>query len=111
MGMGFHIIASLKDCPIDKIRSTSKLNKLLNNSVDEAKFHKVGEISCHINGNKPSSFVLLAESHVSIYSDPSTGNVELDIFCCNGEDSARTALNKMVSSLKPNSFISKEVRR
>ena len=111
MGMGFHIMASLKNCPLNHVSTNSKLNNLLNNIVKEVKFHKVGELSCNTFEDKPSSFVLLAESHISIYSNPQNGNVELDIFCCNGKDSARLALNKFVEKLSPSSFTSKEVWR
>ena len=111
MGMGFHILASLKGCPINLVSTNSKLNKLLNSIVDDVQFHKVGELFCNTFENKPSSFILLAESHISIYSNPYNGNVELDIFCCNGEDSARLAFNRFVEKLSPASFASEEVRR
>lgn len=111
MSMGFHIIASLKGCTQAEVRTLHQLNHLLNDTVRDADFHKVGELSSRINRHTPTSFVLLAESHISIYTDPKSGNAELDIFCCSGEDSARLALHMLIAKLMPVSFTSREIRR
>ncbi|MBT4823604.1 adenosylmethionine decarboxylase [Candidatus Woesearchaeota archaeon] len=111
MTMGHHIIASLRGCSINLINNTSRLNSLLNQVVIEANFHKVGEISTIIKEDTLSSFVLLSESHISIYSNPENGHVELDVFCCSGEDSARLAINSLIKHLNPESHQVKEIPR
>ena len=111
MTMGHHIIASLRGCSKNLIDDVSSLNSLLNQVVVESNFHKVGEISTIIKKDTLSSFVLLSESHISIYSNPENGHVELDVFCCNGEDSARLAINTLIKHLGPESHRIKEIPR
>jgi len=112
MGMGTHLLVNLYGCPVEVLKKSKVVLKLLNEVVKEAKLHKVGDSHFQFKPFGATAVVLLAESHISIHTWPEkNGMAALDIFTCGKEGDAHEASSVLVKKFKPTKIEIKRVRR
>jgi len=112
MGMGTHLLVNLYGCPVELLKKSKLVLKLLNETVKEAKLHKVGESEHQFKPYGATAFVLLAESHISIHTWPEkNGMAALDIFTCGKEGDAYEAFKVLTKKFKPTKIEIKRVKR
>jgi len=105
----------IKELVIDAFGCKANLNnsKLLHNTMLKAsKLVSAKVVKSFIYKYKPhdlSIIVLLAESHISIYTWPEYGYASIEIFLCNDKMDPYKALNEIKKRLEPSRLSVKEV--
>ncbi len=112
MATGTHLLVNLYGCPLELLKESKIVLKVLNETVKEAKLHKVGQSHHQFKPYGATAVILLSESHISIHTWPErNGMAALDIFTCGKEGNAHTALKVLVKKFKPTKVEIKEVKR
>ncbi len=108
---GTHVLASLRDCPVEFLKKADVVLNLLNEVVEEANLNKVGHTYHQFKPFGATCVILLAESHMSIHTWPESNSAEVDIFTCGKEGDALKAFEILIEKFKPKEVKKKIVHR
>ena len=108
---GLHLIADLRGCAATPaLTDAAALRALCTAAVAEAGLRAVGELFHPFTGadgqaQGVTGVVLLAESHLAVYTWPELGAVTADVYACNlGADNserAERAMARLVEAFAP----------
>ncbi|MFC1800848.1 adenosylmethionine decarboxylase [Nanoarchaeota archaeon] len=111
MKMGTHILADFFGCPVEVLKSAEVLRQILNETVSEANFTKVGESFHQFEPHGATGVIVLAESHISVHTWPENGTAAIDIFSCSGTGPAEKAFDFLIKRMKPEKFNKEVIER
>lgn len=109
MTMGTHILANFHGCSRELLEKAEVLKRILNKTVSEVNFNKVGETFYQFEPTGATGVILLAESHISVHTWPERGSAAIDIFSCSGRDQAEKAYALLKEKFKPENIESETI--
>ena len=88
MTAGIHVLGKLQGCPKELLEKVDVVKRLLQETVQEAKFNAVGETFHQFEPVGVTGVIVLAESHISIHTWPEKQTALVDVFTCGNEGNA-----------------------
>ena len=109
--MARHLLVEFRGCDFAILDDPRLLEESL---LEAARIAGMTILHSHTHKFEPqgvSAFVLLAESHASLHSEPEHGRVFLDIFTCGAAAKPDAALRYLVDKLQPKTYTIQRIER
>lgn len=108
---GAHLLVEFVGCDPDTLKEVSYIEKSLISAVKECGGTYITHNSHRFSPEGVSSFVLIAESHISIHTWPERQYAAVDIFTCGEQMSPEVAVDYLKKAFNASDCIVKTIER
>ena len=109
--LGRHILVEMRGCNSDKLSNKDLIDETMSNAALEAGATIIGKVFYQTPRNGVSGIVVIAESHLSIHTNPQDGSAAIDLFTCGETVDPWKAFNFLSEILEANETQAEEFMR